>query len=197
MSAGDEVTEKTDGADSDECESDDAVPDLTEDVKRAIKKLIRKEDHIKDTTSELKGARAAVRDCKERILEWMGGCGVKSIDAKHGNKLIRTEKTTLVRPTVEQQAKKLGELIQSGVTDSGVIMQELKECAGTRTDVKLHRRRPRKPSEKKKKGKKAEEHGKRCKRAREEEEACDEEEVEEEPGDVKEPSERKRVRFAA
>jgi hypothetical protein len=135
-------------------EEEQQAPDLDSATRRAIKKLISEEDEVRNVSVQMKEVRARIKEHKQRILDWMGTNGVKKIDAKHGNQLMRKEKEVYIRPTTEQQTEKLTSLVRYGVTNPEIIMQELRSCAGQRTDVRLYRRRPRKTSSKKPNSKK-------------------------------------------
>lgn len=124
------------------------------DVRKAFRNYSKLDEDIKNFGKTVKQARTTLKENQQLIIQWMLRAHVTKVcrDSGKGDPVtfLLVEKDVYVRPTQEQQSQKMAELIREGVTDPERIVKELKHCAGTRKEAKLHRRKPRKQQKKKK-----------------------------------------------
>lgn len=133
--------------------------DITPEARKAFKEFCALDDDIKRHGATMKQARLLLKASKKAILDWMTAADVHKVGRNTSsgiNVFSRVEKDVYVRPTQDQQSQKMAELIRDGITDPVEIIQQLKTCAGTRTETRLYRRRPKSknkdaPSKKKQK----------------------------------------------
>lgn len=124
-------------------------------VKTDIKEYVRIDDGLKEARGQMKDARAGMKQCSERIIDFMRKADMEKFSLKKGEQfLILQEKTLKVRPDAEVVKAKLQELITSGKTDPAFIWDEIQKCGGTKIAWKLSRRSKRKQSTKSDKPKK-------------------------------------------
>lgn len=120
---------------------------IPSNVKADIKEYVRIDDGLKEARGQMKEARSGMKECSERIIDFMRKADMEKFSLKKGEQfLILQEKTLKVRPDAEVIKAKIRELIEEGKTDPGLIWDEVQKCGGTKTVWKLSRRSKRKPS---------------------------------------------------
>lgn len=118
-------------------------------VKQDVLEFVRLDDGLKNAREQMKGARQAMDECREKIICYMRETGVERMVIKKGSQFLElNEKQLKVRATAECIKAKLAELMRQNITDPETIYQEISKCGGTKQVWKLARRskRTRAPS---------------------------------------------------
>lgn len=129
--------------------------EIPQDVKNDVKEYIRVDDGLKEARLQMKESRAGLKECGERIIEFMKQSDMDKFYVKRGEQCLTLKETIhKVRPNSEQAQTKIQELLSQGISDPAKIWDEVLKCGGTKSVWKLSRRSKRKSSGKKRKPKK-------------------------------------------
>jgi len=114
---------------------------LPQTVKSDVLEFIRLDDGLKKAREEMKEARHAMEECREKIITYMRDTEVERLGIKKGAQFLElNEKQLKVRPSAECVKAKIAELVSKGITDPEVFYQEIGKCGGTKQVWKLSRR---------------------------------------------------------
>lgn len=110
-------------------------------IKADVVEYVRLDDGLKAARKQAKEARDAMKECRDRIIEYMRDAEIERLGIKKGSQHLElVEKTLKVRASAECVKEKLKDLMIRKVTDPEVIYQEISECGGTKVEYKLARR---------------------------------------------------------
>lgn len=125
--------------------------ELPTSVRDDIKEFLRLDDGLKDARVRMKESRDALKDRKERVIEFMRKSSVSKLVVRKGEQtLFLQEKELKIRPDASVIRCKLQELMRQGIVDPEKIFEEINKCGGSKTVWRLMRRAKRVVSSKKK-----------------------------------------------
>jgi len=114
---------------------------LPKAVKSDVVEYVRLDDGLKTARDQMKGARSAMNDSRDRIVAYMRDNEVVRLGIKKGTQYLElVEKQLKIRPIADCVKQKIAELLRKNVTDPEVIYQEISSCGGTKQIWKLARR---------------------------------------------------------
>jgi hypothetical protein len=118
-----------------------ATAELPRNIKSDVIEFVRLDDGLKKAREEMKGARKALEEYREKIIVFMRESEALRLDIKKGTQFLELkEKELKVRPSAECVKDKIKELMQKGITDPEVFYEEINKCGGTKQVWKLARR---------------------------------------------------------
>lgn len=110
-------------------------------IKQYVKDYLEADDRIKNTNKSLKGTRDTKIWTRTQITKYMDATNTERINLGSAGFLECVQKKIKTRPTTKQMQDKLDELLRNGVRDPERLIMAMMSCAGTKTELRLLRKK--------------------------------------------------------
>jgi hypothetical protein len=125
-----------------ECEREAGVEDPA--VEESVARFVELDDQAKAEKLIAKRRKDLIKGHKQTIITYMVNNRIDRAWILNKTQYLEClQKTLKIRPTSKQMTDKLAELMAAHVTDPAVILGALQNCAGTRNEWRLSRRKKR------------------------------------------------------
>jgi hypothetical protein len=104
--------------------------------------FLRLDTEIKRANKQMKGVRATLKECRERIIAYMVSTKTdKLVGINNGTQYLEcVSKTMKQRPTAEQMINALDAAIKANITDPAKLVEIVQNAGGTHEEYRLSRR---------------------------------------------------------